>query len=175
MAAPIPHISCTWDINCTSLCRFFGGNVFSCACSCKAFHPSLSLRHHALGDLLHSNLSLFLTVPVTPLPHFGGLIPGPLRSDMIWKHLHHNPLSINFTCPEDISCILPLKNPLFPLAQFPNVLPALMGEIQQIGRASWCSVLVLDPCQPNLVKFLTNWHGKVLSSSWTLSENTFRG
>ena len=36
------------------------------------------------GDVylvLHSNLSPFLTVLVTPLPHFGGLIPGPVRSD----------------------------------------------------------------------------------------------
>ena len=54
MAAPIPHISCTWDISCISLCRFSGGNVFSCACSCKAFHPSLSFRPHALGGICYT-------------------------------------------------------------------------------------------------------------------------
>jgi len=31
--------------------------------------------------LLHSNLSLFVTVPVTLLLHLGGLIPGLVVSD----------------------------------------------------------------------------------------------
>ena len=34
------------------------------------------------GHLLHSNLSPFVTVLVTPLLHLGGLIPGLVRSDM---------------------------------------------------------------------------------------------
>jgi len=50
-------------------------------------------------QLLHSNLSPCLTILVTPLPHFGGLIPGPVKSDTTWKHLHQIPLSIDFTCP----------------------------------------------------------------------------
>jgi len=153
MAAPIPHMSCTWDISCISLCRFSGSSVFSCTCSCKAFHPSLSRASCFRGHLLHSNLSPFVTILVTPLPHFGGLIPGPVRSDTTWKHLHHIPLSMDFTCPEDISCKIPLKNPLFPLVRFPNVLLVPMGEIQQRGHASWHSVPVSDPRQSNLVKF----------------------
>ena len=51
MAATIPHISCTWAISCISLCRFSGG---SCMCSCKAFHPSLSLGPHALGGICYT-------------------------------------------------------------------------------------------------------------------------
>jgi len=140
----------------------------------KHFTP-LSRASCFRGHLLHSNLSPFVTVPVTPLPHFRGLIPRPVRSDMTWKHLHHTPLSVDFICPEDISCRIPLKSPLSPLAQFTNVLLAPMGEIQQRGRASWRSVSESDPRQTNLAKFLTNRHVKVLSNSWTLSVNAFRG
>ena len=53
MAVPIPHISCTWDISCTSLCRFSGDSVFICTCFCKAFHPSLSFGLHALGGIYY--------------------------------------------------------------------------------------------------------------------------
>ena len=129
MAAPIPHISCTWDISCTSLCRFSGSSIFSCMCSCKAFHPSLSQASCFRGHLLHTNLSPFVTVPVTPFPHFGGLIPEPVRSDITWKHLHYVPLSMDFICPEDISCRIPMKIALFSLARVHSLLPALMREI----------------------------------------------
>lgn len=98
MAAPIPHTSYTWDISCTSLCRFSSGSVFSCACSCKEFHP-LSQASCFMGHLLRSNLSSSLTVLVTPLPHSGGHIPGPVRSEITLKHLHYIRLSMEFTCP----------------------------------------------------------------------------
>jgi len=54
MAVPIPHISCTWNISCTSPCKFSNDSVFSCTCSCKAFHPSISLRPHALGGICYT-------------------------------------------------------------------------------------------------------------------------
>jgi len=54
MAAPIPHISCTWDISCISLWKFFGSSVFICGCSCKEFHPSLSLGPHTLGGICYT-------------------------------------------------------------------------------------------------------------------------
>ena len=81
------------------LCRFSGGNVFSWPCSCKAFHPSLSRASCFRGHLLHSNLSLFVTVPVTPLLHLGGPIPGLVRSDKTWNHLPYSPLNMSFICP----------------------------------------------------------------------------
>ena len=136
MVAPIPHTSCTWDISCTSLRRFSGSRVFSHTCSCKAFHPSLSRASCFRGHLLHSNLSPLVTVPVTPFPHFGGLIPGLVSSDITWKHLHYVPLSMDFICLEDISCRISLKSPLFPLVRIHSVLPAPMGEILQRGRAN---------------------------------------
>jgi len=37
--------------------------------------------HTLLWSVLHSNLSPFVTVPVTPLLHLGGPIPGLVRSD----------------------------------------------------------------------------------------------
>lgn len=46
----------------------------------------------------------FVTVPVTPLPHLGGLIPGPMRSDMTCKPLDCIPLNLSFIFPKDISC-----------------------------------------------------------------------
>jgi len=67
MTAPIPHISCTWDISCTSLCRFSGGSVFSYACSCKAFHPSLSLGPHALGGICYTVICHRLSPSLLPL------------------------------------------------------------------------------------------------------------
>lgn len=45
----------------------------------------------------------FVTVLATPLPHLGGLIPGPMRSDMASRHLHRIPLSMSFIFPKDIS------------------------------------------------------------------------
>ena len=135
MVAPIQHLSCTWDISCTSFRKFSGGSVFSHTCSCKAFDPSLSRASCFRGHLLHNNLSPFVTVPVTPLPHLGGPIPGLVRSDKTWNHLHHSPLNMSFICPEDISCSLPLKTTLFTLALVPCVMPAPMGKILIKGRA----------------------------------------
>ena len=133
---PIPHISCTWDISCTS-CRFSSSRVFSWPCYCKEFHPSLSRASCFRGHLLHSILSLSL-LPL--LPHIGGPIPGPVRSDITWKHLHCIPLSMYFICPEDTFCKIPINIAFFPLALFHSVSLALMGEILQRGRASWRSV-----------------------------------
>ena len=130
MVAPIPHISCTWDINCTYLRRFSGGSVFSYACSCKSISPlSLPRASCFRGHLLHSNLSPFVTVPVSPLPYIGGLISGLVRSDITWNHLHYIPLSVSFICPEDISCRIPIKRPIFALVRFHIVLLTPMGEI----------------------------------------------
>jgi len=48
----------------------------------KHFTPlSLSRASCFRGHLLHNNLSPCLTILVTPLPHFGGLILGPVKSD----------------------------------------------------------------------------------------------
>jgi len=67
IAAPIPHISCTWDISCTSLCRFSSSSVFNCTCSCQAFHPSLSLRPHALGGICYTVICHHLSPSLLPL------------------------------------------------------------------------------------------------------------
>ena len=48
------HISCIWDISCTSLRRFSDGGVFSWTRSRKAFHPSLSFGPHALGGICYT-------------------------------------------------------------------------------------------------------------------------
>jgi len=104
----------------------------------------------------------FVIVPITLLPYLGGLIPGPVRSDMTWKHLHCVPLSMNFICPEDIFCNIPIKRALFPLAQFHIVSLAPMGEILQIGRTSWRFVSESHSRQPSWVKFLTKKLTKVL-------------
>ena len=54
MVAPIPHISCIWDISCNPLRRFSDGSVFSWTRSRKAFHPSLSFGPHALGGICYT-------------------------------------------------------------------------------------------------------------------------
>ena len=56
MAVPILCVSCTWDISCTSSCSSSGSSVFSCTCSCKAFHPSISLGPHALGGVCYTTI-----------------------------------------------------------------------------------------------------------------------
>ena len=71
---------------------------------------------------------------------------------------------MDFICPEDISCKIPLKSSLFLLARFPNVLLTPIGEIQQKGRASGRSVSELYSRQPSLGKFLTNKRAKILSN-----------
>ena len=162
MAAPIPHISCTWDISCTSLRKFSNGGVFSCTCSCKEFHPSLSRASCFREHLLHNNLSPFVTIPATPFLHIGGFIPGLVRSDITWNHLHYIPLSMNFTCLEETFCRIPIKIALFPLVRVHSVTVVPMGEIHQRGRASWCFVLESQSRQPSWVKFLTNKLLKVL-------------
>ena len=48
------YISCIWDISCTSPRRFSNDEVFSWTRSRKAFHPSLSLRPHALGGIYYT-------------------------------------------------------------------------------------------------------------------------
>ena len=152
-----------------SLCRFPDG---SCMCSCKAFHLSLSRASCSRGHLLHSNLSPFVTILVTPFPHFGGLIPGPVRSDITWKHLHYVPLSMDFICLEDISCRISLKSPLFPLARIHSVSPAPMREILQRGCAHWRSVSESYPRQPCLEKFVN----KCMPESFFLSTHVaFQG
>ena len=126
--------------------------VFLCV-PIKHFTPLSPSRTSCFrGHLLHSNLSPLVTVPVTPFPHFGGLIPGLVSSDITWKHLHYVPLSVDFICLEDISCRISLKSPLFPLARIHSVLPVPMGEILQRGCASWRSVSELYPCQLSLEK-----------------------
>ena len=108
------------------LCRFSGGSVFSRPCSCKAFHPSLSRASWFRGHLLHNNL---LPSLLSLLPRIGGLILGPVRSDISWKHLHYIPLSMYFICSADTFCKIPIKIALFPLALFHSVSLAPMGEI----------------------------------------------
>jgi len=121
------HVS--WDISCTSPCRFSGGSASSDACSCKAFHPSLSRASCFRGHLLHSNLSPFVTVPVTLLLHLEGFIPGLVISDKTWNYLHYSPLDMSFTYPEDNSWSLPMKIALFALARVHYALLAPMGKI----------------------------------------------
>ena len=167
MAVPIPHISCTWDISCTSFYRFSGSRVFSHTCSCKALHPSLSRASCLRGHLLLSNLSPFVTVPVTPLRNLGGRIPGLVRSDKTWNHLHHSPLNMSFICPEDISCSFPLKIALFTLALAHCVLPAPMGKILLKGR----TISALSQSRNRANHFGQSFElikpPKVLSSSFT--------
>lgn len=83
----------------------------------------------------------FFTFSAIPLLHLVGLILGPMRSDMTCKHLHCIPLNMSFIFLEDISCWKTLKIALFPLVQFHSVALVPMGEILQIGRSSWHSVI----------------------------------
>ena len=146
------HIYHVLEISVVPLYANSPAATFSVACVLVKHFTPLSQASCFRGHLLHNNLSPFVTVPVTPLPHFGGLIPRLVRSDITWKHLHYVPLSMDFICPEEISCRISLKSPLFLLAQIQSVLPAPMGEILQRGRASWV-----------WESFLTNARAKVLS------------
>jgi len=73
MVAPIPHTSCSWDISCTSPRRFSGGGVFGWTCSCKAFHPSISLGPHALGGICYTTICHY---PYYPYPASWRTHPG---------------------------------------------------------------------------------------------------
>ena len=50
------YISCIWDISCNSSHSFSNNGVFSWTHSCKAFHPPLSLRPHALGGICYTTI-----------------------------------------------------------------------------------------------------------------------
>ena len=155
MAAPIPWIqiiahsvsdgyvhttstSCTWDISCIFLRRFFRRRTFSWTCSRKAFHPSPSRASYFRGHLLHSNLSPSLPFPI---PHNGGPILWPVNIVMPWKHHQCIPLNMSFICPWDISLRKSWKTSLLALARASSSVLAPMEKLMQRGRATWRSVI----------------------------------
>ena len=60
--------------------QILGGSYM---CSCKEFHPSLSLGPHALGGICYTVICHHWSSSLLPLiPYIGGRISGPVNSDI---------------------------------------------------------------------------------------------
>ena len=80
MAATMPHISCIWTIILYLSMQILGGSYM---CSCKAFHPSLSLGPHALRGICYTVICHHWSPSLLPLfSYIGGYIPGPVSSNI---------------------------------------------------------------------------------------------